>query len=195
MEVNIEILKKKGKEFKKAEGRASFYDIAMEIANEHPLQASILLLATWNVGRYRFKQSDTQNLADLKNAIEKCKPSFEKIKDKDFQSTNFDEIRDLVKDIYDILSKVAGVEYTGASKIIHLFNKNLFVMWDGYIRKEYGYGVTAEDFLNFQKHMQKKFVDIEWNEPSKTLAKAIDEFNYVNYTLPELEKRRKKGES
>lgn len=190
MEVNIETLKQKCEEFKRVEGRASFFDIAEEIVNEYPLQASIIVLATWNVGRFRFMVSDNKNLVDLKNAIEECKPLFEKIKDKDFRSTNFDEIKDVVKKIYYILSKVKGVEYTGASKIMHLFNKNLFVMWDSYIRDEYEYGTTAEDFSNFQMHMQKKFGGVEWNEPNKTLAKAVDEFNYV--TITELEKRRQK---
>lgn len=58
MEVNIEILKQKCEEFKRVEGRASFFDIAEEIVDEYPLQASIIVLATWNVGRFRFMVSE-----------------------------------------------------------------------------------------------------------------------------------------
>lgn len=29
------------------EGRASFYDLAVEIVEEHPLQAAVVLLAAW----------------------------------------------------------------------------------------------------------------------------------------------------
>lgn len=50
MEVNAEILKQKCEEFRKVEGRASFYDIAMEIVDEHPLQASIIILAFYFLG-------------------------------------------------------------------------------------------------------------------------------------------------
>lgn len=194
--VTVEILKQKCVEFKREEGRASFFDIAMEIVNKHPLQASVIILATWNMERFRFMTSKSQNLVDLENAIRKCKPLFEEIKDKDFRFTNFNEIKDVVKEIYNTFSKVKGVEYTGASKLMHLFNKNLFVMWDTDIREGYGFVfksiqmTSAEDYLFFQKVMQEIFGNIEWNEPDKTLVKAIDEFNYMTYTFPKLRKRK-----
>jgi hypothetical protein len=40
--------------------------------------------------------------------------------------------------------------------------------------------------------MQKKFGTIKWNETGKTLAKAIDEYNYITITFPRLEKQRKR---
>jgi hypothetical protein len=39
--------------------------------------------------------------------------------------------------------------------------------------------------------MQEMFKDVEWEQEDKTLAKAIDEDNYVVITLPELEKQKK----
>lgn len=54
-------------------------------------------------------------------------------------------------------------------------------MWDSYIRNEYKkkkyekrYGIkikenTPEDFLNFQKLMQKIFGHIDWSDERKTL--------------------------
>lgn len=177
------------------ERRASFYDLAIEIADEHPLHATIIILATWNMGRFRFMVSNSQNLINLKSALEHCKPLFEKIKDKDFKNVNFDDIKEVTVEIYNTLSRVKGVEYTGASKIMHLFNKNLFVMWDSYIREKYHCNKDAEGYLIFQKKMQNRFKHIEWNYSHKTLAKAIDEYNYVTITLPELKKRRKKLKS
>jgi len=109
-----------------------------------------------------------------------------------FQSTNFDEIKEIVEHIYMILSAVKGVEYTGASKVMHLLNRNLFVMWDGYIRDEYEYGDTGEDYVDFLKQMQEKFKDIDWDMPDKSFTKVIDEYNYVTISLLELEKNRKK---
>ena len=198
MSINAETLKEKCREFSELEGRASFYDIATEVVNDHPLQASIIILATWNVGRFRFIVNDPQNLVDLKNALEECVPLFAKIKDKNFQTVNFDEIGEVIKCIYSKLSAVKGAEYTGSSKIIHLLNQNLFVMWDTYIRDGYKKkekipeGTSGDDFLKFQKLMQKLFGHIKWEDPIKTLPKAIDEYNYIIYTLPELRKRRRK---
>jgi hypothetical protein len=192
MGITAEILKQKCEEFKRTEGRASFYDIAMQIVDKYPLQACIIILATWNMGRFRFMVGDSKNLVDLKNAIEKCKLLFEKIRNEDFQHANFDEIKDIIGDIYSTLSKVKGVEYTGASKVMHLFNPNLFVMWDGYIRNKYRFKNDVQSYINFQKRMQEKFRGIEWKETDKTLAKAVDEYNYVTITLPQLEKQRKR---
>ena len=40
------------------------------------------------------------------------------------------------KKIFGTLSSIKGVEYTGASKIMHLKKRCVFVMWDGYIKGE-----------------------------------------------------------
>ena len=42
-----------------------------------------------------------------------------------------------------------------------------------------GNNPTWQDFLNFQKLMQKIFGHIDWDEKEKTLPKAIDEYNFV----------------
>jgi len=189
--MDIETLKKACEEYKRQEGRASFYDVALEIADSHPLQASIIILAVWNMNRFRYFASDSQNLVDLQNAIEKCEPLFQRIKGKDFKTVNFDEIEDTVKQIYSMLSKVMGVEYTGASKVMHLINRDLFVMWDRATRKEYGYHIADEnDYFEFLKKMQEMFKDVEWDMPNKTFAKAIDEYNQVTVTIPKKQKER-----
>jgi len=196
--ITLDELKEKCKEFEKIEGRASFYHLALEIKEIYPLQASIIILATWNMGRFRFFASDSKNLVELKVALDSCKPLFNNLKDKDFRTINFDKIANEIKNIYSILSKVKGVEFTGASKIFHLFCPKLIVMWDSYIRDEYKkkkyekkYNIrieenTPEDFLNFQKLMQKIFGHIDWSDERKTLPKAIDEYNYVMFTLPRI---------
>ena len=159
------------------------------------------------MGRFRYMLSDPQNLSDLKKALESCMPLFRKLSNVGFKTANFDKLREDIKSVYSTLSKVNGVEYTGASKIFHLFCPNLIVMWDSYIRKEYSkrkyrdtYKIkiqaekpTAEDFLNFQKLMQKIFGRIKWDNKRKTLPKAIDEYNYVTYTLPQLKKKKAKN--
>jgi len=115
--MDAKILKEKCREFREHEGRASFYDMALEIVDQYPLQASVIILATWNISRFRFMVSNSENIANFVKAMDKCKPLFEKIKNFNFQSTNFDEIKEIVEYIYMILSAVKGVEYTGASKV------------------------------------------------------------------------------
>jgi len=86
-----------------------------------------------------------------------------------------------------------------------LRNRELFTMWDEYIRgsdsrprKSYEqldivkrgnwaikrYGTSADDYLQFLEDMQNRFAGVSFRENKKTFAKAIDEFNYVNITLP-----------
>ena len=204
--ITLDELREKCREFEEREGRASFYDLASEIKNIYPLHASVIILATWNMGRFRFMVNDTQNIVVLENALNKCKPFFDELKDKEFKVADFNELKDKIKKVYSVLSKIEGVKYTGASKIFHLFCPKLIVMWDSYIRKEYRKkkykkeydirikGETAEDFLNFQKLMQKIFGHINWKEEKKTLPKAIDEYNYMTYTVPKLRRKQKPQE-
>jgi len=191
--LNKEILESKGKMFKQEEGRASYYDLALEIVDDHPLHASIILLATWNVSRWRFMASDSNKLIELRDAFELCEPILNELKNFDIKTANLDQIKTPIITLYDVLSKIKGVEYTGASKVLHLRNRNLFVMWDDYIRA--GYEIKEKNganYFKFLKRMQSDFGSIEWEDPSITLAKAIDEYNYVEHTLPALRKLREK---
>jgi hypothetical protein len=188
--MDAETLRKACEEFKNEEGRASYYDVALEIVEDHPLHASLIILAVWNMNRFRFMANDTQNLVYLKSVMEECKPLFEQLKEKNFKTVNFDEIRDTVELIYSKFSQINGVEYTGTSKVMHLLNRKLFVMWDRDIREEYGFNeADGNDYFNFLKLMQEKFKDIEWDMASKTFPKAIDEFNHVTITLPKMRER------
>lgn len=189
--MNEEMLRRACKGYKRLEGKAGFYDIAVEIADSNPLQAAIMVLAVWNSARFRLMTSDGQNLIDLQKAIEECAPLFERLKGTQLTAADFDEIKDTVKQIYSGLSKVKGVEYTGASKIVHLLSRDLFVMWDREIREKYGYHKANEDeYLGFLKEMQRKFKSIKWSLSNKTLAKAIDEYNQVTITIPKRQKRK-----
>lgn len=192
--MDCEALTKACEDYKNEEDRAGFYDIALEIADIYPLQASIVILAGWNNSRFRFIASDGQNLNNFQRAMEVCKPLFEKLKGKDFKTTNFDEISDIVMEIYKALSEVKGVEYTGASKVMHLLNRELFVMWNRDARKEYECeNADGQDYLKFLKKMQEMFKDIDWRMPSKTLTKAVDEYNQVTITIPKMKRRRAKA--
>lgn len=48
------------------------------------------------------------------------------------------------------------------------------------------------DFFNFLVKMQKNFGKIKFNSQKITLAKAIDQYNYVKITLPGLATNKRK---
>ena len=100
----------------------------------------------------------------------------------------FDDYKKEIIYLFDSLSKIKWIQFTGASKLMHLTILNVFVMWDGYIRKawEFKRG-NSEDYFNFLKKMQKEFKDIQ-KRNGRTFAKCIDEYNYVKFTLSTLEK-------
>jgi len=187
--MNVETLLEKCDIYLKNEGRASFYDLSMEIVRDHPLQASIIMLATWNTARFRFMTSDSRNLQNLTSAVAEVQPLFKEL-DGMFSDADFDEIGETIIRIYQILSSVKGVEYTGSSKVMHILKPELLVMWDTYIRDDYGYSTSAEDYLEFQKEMQNKFSGVSWKNPKKTLAKAIDEYNFADISLPKIQEER-----
>jgi len=59
-------------------------------------------------------------------------------------------------------------------------------------RQAYGYRKgDADDYFDFLKDMQTKFSDYGVSS-DRTLAKVIDEHNYKKFTIPALEKARKK---
>lgn len=191
------------KEFDAIEKRGSFYNMAIGLINNNfEMEAYFLILATWNFARFRYAVNNF-DVNGFKEKIKELNPYFNLLKDEDFRTINFDKYKEDIKKIFVTLSPIKGVEFTGASKIMHLKNRSVFVMWDGYIKGEktkryYNelkivkngdwkikkYLNDPEDYFQFLKNMQERFKDINFQSNEKTFAKAIDEFNYVNITLP-----------
>jgi len=162
------------------EARSRFYNLALELLNQgHEIEAYILILATWNFARFRYILRNF-NLDRFREIIQEINPIFENLRDKSFKDANFEDphLCEEIKEIYEKLKEI--VEQTGASKIMHLKNPNLFVMWDRGIRRMYGIRhVESEDYISFLRKLKKRFSDITWENRDQTLAKAIDEYNYV----------------
>jgi len=205
------------KKFDEIEKRGSFYNMAVDLIKSHfEIEAYFLILATWNFARFRYAAKDF-NINSFKEKIMELNTYFEPFKNETFRTINFDRYKDHIKTIYEVLSSFEGIKYTGASKIMHLKNRAVFVMWDGYIKgnkakKDYQkldivqkgdwevpkYGNSAKEYIRFLMDMQNKFKNISFQDDNKTFAKAIDEFNYVKITLPiqdmEKDKKNKKGQ-
>jgi len=205
-------------EYDTIEKRGSFYNMAINlINNDFEMEAYYLILSTWNFARFRYAMKKF-DIYGFKEKIKELNPYFNKLTNKDIKTINFDNHKNDIKKIFESLSSIKGIEFTGASKVMHLKNSSVFIMWDGYIKGEkpkkyykelkivrdgdwkiYKYRNNPENYFQFLQDMQKRFKDIKFNNHDKTFAKAIDEFNYISITLPiqEMEKikiRNKKGE-
>lgn len=201
-------------EFRNVEESGSYYDIAVNLfKNGYEIEAYILILATWNIARFRLVVLEF-NIVKFKKTIEDLNPIFNNLEHEEFRSINFDNYKEDIEKIYNTLSSIKGIDYTGASKIMHLKNRNVFVLWDGYIRGEKNkkyyeqleivksgkrkikeYGKSAQNYIQFLKDMQELFSNIDFQDANKTFAKAIDEYNYINITPPiqEMEKQQKEN--
>jgi len=190
-------------EFDEIEKRGSFYNMSVNLFdNDFEIEAYILLLATWNFAAFRYAVKDF-DIYGLRETIRELTPCFDRMKNQRFKEIDFDDYKEDTEKIYTTLSQIKGIRYTGASKVAHLKNREVFAMWDRYIsgqepEKYYKelqivkdgcwefkrYRTDAEGYFQFLQDMQARFKTVEFQHPSKTFAKAIDEFNYVNVTLP-----------
>lgn len=209
--ITIEDIIAAQKNFEENELRAGIFDLSRNlIVNNFEVEGFLLILATWNfaVFRYAIKEFD---LEQFKETIKILNVKFLEIDNENINTIEFIEHKNLILEIYKILSEIKGVEHTGASKIMHLKNPNLFVMWDGYIRgdktnklnkfrkgyysdaKIVKYDKSGIGYYNFLVDMQELFKDLDFTNMEIPKPKLIDVYNYVNITLPiqEIEKQEK----
>lgn len=184
--------KEKLKTFIEKESRWDYYPMFRKLMDKGcEIEAYLFILATWNFARFRYAMKEF-DLDGFIGKINKLAPLFQRMKKEDFARMDIDKFASEIKDIFDTLSHIKGIETTGAPKLMHLKLPKVFVMWDRHIRNAYGYKKgDSEEYIAFLKKMQKEFSDCEAPE-GRTLAKAIDEHNYSMYTKPALEKDRKK---
>jgi hypothetical protein len=73
---------------------------------------------------------------------------------------------------------------TATSKVLHLVNPDLFMIWDSKIRKTYGFkdsGAEYVCFLSIMQNWSKKLGSVVKNlqfQYGKSIAKIIDEYNW-----------------
>ena len=204
-------LLKAHKIFRKIEGRWSFYDAYMQNrkpniwfkSSQVPLSEGLLL--------FGFVQSWDPNFkGELSKFMKTYEDIFEMIKELEgltivnVQFTS--HIKNTIAVIFDrIATCTRGRRYesTDTSKILHCIHPELFVMWDDKIRKAIvGEGrdgrCYAFDFLPemqrrahlfLQTYIQEKGGNLESASTAissmadnYTLAKLLDEYNYVKHT-------------
>ncbi|WP_456372518.1 adenosylcobinamide amidohydrolase [Methanocaldococcus sp.] len=162
----------------------------------------VRFLELWGVNRTPI------SLKQLIEVIESVKNDLKKLNGKklislnDEERLNIDEHKEDIKNLYTELKGVDGVGDTAVSKILHLLNPDVFVMWDEEIRKHYGIkNPTAEKYIEFMKMMQNlglkfledyaKYNNIDLKDAeekilndykNKPLSKLIDEYNWLVIT-------------
>jgi hypothetical protein len=195
------------KRFDEIEKRGSFYNMALTLFdNNFEMEAYFLILATWNFAVFRYAIKDF-DIDGFKKKIRELNDHFEIIKNEKLKTIDLNKYKEDIKKIYETLADIKGIQFTGASKIMHIRNRNVFVMWDGYIRgtkpKKYyneleivkngswqfrKYNKNGEGYFQFLKDMQERFKNINFHSVNKSFAKAIDEYNYMNITMQIQEK-------
>lgn len=185
------LLKLSGREVK----RSLYPRFLRLMKNGFDIEALILMLSTWNFARFRFalKQFDVDT---FEHKIRELDPLFSKIKKKNFRNIDFDSRANDIKHVFNVLSKIKGIEKTGAPKLMHLKAPNVFVMWDSRIRNKYSLkNGDAQDYLDFLKNMQHEFAktcDVNVY-PNRSLPKLIDENNFIRFVKPVLRRKTKKA--
>jgi hypothetical protein len=146
---------------------------------------------------------DWKKLSETLRDLEK---EFGEFRERKFISIDFDEEKfsSAIKKIYDKLDFIPYIgSPTAISKILHLLNPEIFVMWDNDIRKLYKnknsrVRDTSEGYLEFLKDVQKELrealeerqreigkgldeveQEIRGRYKRKTLARIVDEYNWI----------------
>jgi hypothetical protein len=128
----------------------------------------------------------------LIEAIKNQRENLGKLKNETVLCVSFDKVSSVINEIYEA-TKVKHLGPTGISKILHLLNPELFMMWDDKIRKDITatpFSGNSKGYLNFLKWIQKELIEVTENHTleeikdkiggeyldKKTLAKLADEY-------------------
>jgi hypothetical protein len=152
----------------------------------------------------RFFQGDAERFKAIYTEVFS---TLQKLKNERIEDTTFTQ--ELTIEIRDAFDKVANCtiidryESTDASKILHTILPHFFVMWDNRIKEEIVHGggngaVYAIKFLPKMQSELREAIETCMNEKKlsredavkyicdkcdgKTLAKLVDEYNYMKYT-------------
>ena len=149
---------------------------------------------------------DTDNVERVLGELKRQIPRLSRLNEHTLLDVELDETTcELIEGTFDAVANTGRrFESVATSKMLHAaVNPELFVMWDGRIMSGYGlYGSGGEYAQHFLPKMQSLARESmsQVNEespvrsyppPGHTLAKVIDEYNYVKFTLGDKELQKK----
>jgi hypothetical protein len=160
--------------------RSPLYGMGLNLLNAgFEVEAYLLILATWNFAYFRYILTKF-DLEAFRRVIKNTDPIFQRLKKYKFELADFDALAHDIKSVYAPFKELVG--QTGAAKLLHFKHPGLFVMWDTDIRRRFKIpnASSPDDFIVFLKKIKSEFGHIHWSRHNRgTLAKAIDEFNFV----------------
>ncbi|MCK4583145.1 hypothetical protein KAU18_07505 [Candidatus Bathyarchaeota archaeon] len=199
--------------FYKHEKRAKFYDEYLKKKNDQKWASPELpdeeidklfkFIIRWD---YHFRGNESK----FKETYSEIFSHLMDLKDESFFTIDLSNEKN-VSNIKIVFNSMANCNYEGrhestdASKIIHAINPSLFVMWDSKIRK--GIMGSANNqyvnyYISFLKKMKNEIQELiatctessDYSEEEslkiieelcdgKTIAKLIDEYNYMTFTM------------
>jgi hypothetical protein len=210
------------KKFHEEELRDIAYVVSRNVISRDPSNISFILagakviIITWNMVRFqRLPKEVRDNLEnDILEAYMKTRLELEKLKGERLENLhlNDDELRETIKRIFLEFSSKRSIRFTGASKILHVLNPFVFMMWDNNIRSAYHKLHTdnhklgsPECYLEFLRQSQeiiktilnKRSEDDIWSDHltfidkdfmmafsfRESMLKMLDECNYVRFKL------------
>ena len=150
-------------------------------------------------------------ISSLAGTLREASESLLKFKSYRLEEVSFDSLVDHLDDIKNVFRRIASVRAgaktvgaTATSKILHLVNPRLFMMYDRNIRHGYGYSDDEVGYGRFVRYM-KSFADALIHEYSSarnipvnsvfsslvsecksratTIPKLLDEYNWVKFNL------------
>jgi len=198
--MTLKDLSEAGAEFEEVESRGGFYDLARGLVEKgYALEGCIILLATWNAARFSKVHFE---IDALRNALTDLRDDFSALAGYSIQTVDLEVHRNRIEAMFNRLAAIKGVEYTGASKLLHLMLPELFVAWDSYIRGDTNerfysglpcviskkwclvrYDQIGCGYVDFLLDMQSRVRGLAYAKSSKTLPKNLDEWNYVQVTI------------
>jgi len=210
------------KKFHEEEPRDIAYVVSRNVISRDPGNISFILagakviIITWNMVRFqRLPKEVRDNLGkDILEAYMKTRLELEKLKGERLENLhlNDDELKETIKRIFLEFSSKRSIGFTGASKILHVLNPFVFMMWDNNIRSAYHKLHTdnhesgsPECYLEFLRQSQeiiktilnKRSEDDIWSDHltfidkdfmmafsfRESMLKMLDECNYVRFKL------------
>lgn len=138
------------------------------------------------------KKKYLNQVGRLKKVLKNISEKFKGLKNHNLKDISIKDKEFTIRTIYKNIRE-AKFGATATSKIMHIFNPNLFVMWDEAIRTNKYYNcrsATPNQYVKFMKKIQKicKRLNIKQKElkitikRKPTLVKMIDEANYMGIT-------------
>jgi len=168
---------------------------------QHVQRVMKLFLISW--GMNRVVRRKNLNWREITETLRKLEPKFALLRGKRFLDSKLfdDDVCKAIKTIYGDLDPYPYLGSTTISKILHLLNPEIFVMWDGaivngYHRKNKKVNHLANGYVEFLKDSQRKFFkmcddvgkttdvmekELKSKHSNRTIANLIDIYNWKKY--------------